>query len=39
MRARLALIVVVALLVTGCGQKGPLYRPEAGEAETEDNND
>lgn len=39
MRARLALFVVAALLVASCGQKGPLYRPEASEAETEENND
>ncbi len=37
MRARLALIVVAALLVAACGQKGPLYRPDSSEAETQDN--
>jgi len=36
MRARLALIIVVALLVIACGQKGPLYRPESSAAATED---
>jgi len=37
MRTRLALIVVVALLVAACGQKGPLYRPESSAVATEDN--